>query len=67
MESWSAHHLYEEASAAIGEEAAQDITRYAISLQERGLPVIFTLRHLARITDTGYMPNKSDRSVESKS
>ncbi|WP_419627402.1 hypothetical protein, partial [Thiolapillus sp.] len=54
MESWSAHHLYQEACAPLGEEAAQDIRRYAMSLQEKRLPVVFTLKHLAKITDTDY-------------
>ena len=54
MEPWSAHHLYEKANTPLGEGAAQEITRYAMSLREKRLPVIFTLRHLAKITDTDY-------------
>lgn len=54
MESWSAHHLYEEACASLKEEAAQDLMRYAMYLQEKKLPVIFTLRHLAGMTNTDY-------------
>ena len=54
MESWSAHHLYEKACSPLGDEAAQDVAHYAMSLQEKRLPVVFTLRHLAKITDTDY-------------
>ncbi len=52
METWSVHHLYKEAEAKLGQEKAASIIRYAQTLIDNGLPVIFSLKHLAKITET---------------
>lgn len=54
MELRSAHYLYGRAEAQLGESAAHEMRNYALSLQESGLPVIFSLRHLARIANVDY-------------
>lgn len=54
METWSAHHLYQQASQQHGAKTARALVAYAQQLNSNGLPVIFTLGHLARITGVGY-------------
>jgi len=54
METWSAHHLFKRAEDSLGRNTAEEIARHALSLREKGLPIIFTLRHLAKITGTDY-------------
>ena len=54
MGTWSAHHLFEKAVAQLDDVAALDLSRYSQRLRSRGLPVIFTLGHLARITKVDY-------------
>ena len=54
MESWAAHHLFERVETKLGKPAAQEMRNYVLSLREKGLPVIFSLGHLARITDVDY-------------
>ncbi|NUE65819.1 reverse transcriptase family protein [Snodgrassella sp. ESL0253] len=55
METWSAHHLLQESIPILGNRSSQELTNYAISLQRRQLPVIFTLRHLSKITNVNYL------------
>ena len=50
MEAWSAHHLFKKATAQLNDSVALDLSRYAQCLRNQGLPVIFTLGHLAKIT-----------------
>ncbi len=54
MEAWSAHQLYREAEAKLGLEAASRLRGYAEALMDSGLPVIFSLGHLSKITRVGY-------------
>lgn len=54
MESWSAHQLYQKALPVLGSDSSQDLRKYAIFLQRKKIPVIFTLRHLSKITNTDY-------------
>jgi len=54
MEAWSVHTLYQEAKAAHGNEVAADLQGYATQLRNSGLPVIFSLKHLAKITQVDY-------------
>lgn len=54
MENWSAHQLYCKAAEAHDPETADDLRLYSERLRDKGLPVIFSLRHLARITGTSY-------------
>lgn len=54
METWSAHRLFQEASRQHGENTAEALRNYAQRLMLRGLPVIFTLGHLAKITGVTY-------------
>ncbi len=54
MEVWSAHHLSQAATPVLGKPAADHLSLYAQRLMRKNLPVIFTLRHLARITGVEY-------------
>lgn len=54
MEDWSVHHLFQEAEEQLDRATALDLQRYASRLRNDGLPVIFTLRHLAKITGVRY-------------
>lgn len=54
METWSVHHLYNDASGKLGSETASKLQNYASKLKNSGLPVVFTLKHLAKITDSDY-------------
>ncbi len=54
MEAWSAHHLSQAATPVLGKPAADHLKTYANRLARTGLPVIFTLRHLAKITAVEY-------------
>lgn len=54
MDAWSAHHLYLGAVKSLGEERALDVRRYALSLKKSKLPVIFSIAHLAKITNVDY-------------
>jgi len=54
METWSVHHLFEKAEETLGTAKATDLQRYAQHLRNEGLPVIFTLNHLAKITGVDY-------------
>lgn len=50
MGTWSAHHLFQEASKKIDSNTAVLMQRYANHLRIQRLPVIFSLRHLGEIT-----------------
>ncbi|WP_319576552.1 reverse transcriptase family protein [uncultured Desulfobacter sp.] len=54
METWSAHLLFQEASKQLDVDTAILVQRYANSLRNRRLPVIFSLGHLGRITGIDY-------------
>lgn len=54
MEAWSVHHLFEEAQAKLGPDTAADLQKYTHRLINNGLPVIFSLGHLANITKSDY-------------
>ena len=54
MEAWSVHTLYEKAKAEHNDEVAVDLRRYANHLRKSELPVIFSLKHLAKITQVDY-------------
>lgn len=54
MENWSAHQLYNSAKPFLGNEKAQELVRYSNDLRDEGLPVIFSLNHLAKITGAPY-------------
>lgn len=54
METWSTHALYQEASATSSHEAAIQLQLYAQSLISRGVAVVFSLRHLSKITSADY-------------
>jgi RNA-directed DNA polymerase len=67
MENWSAHTLYERAEAKLGQKVAAGLQLYATQLNNRRLPVIFTLGHLAKITQVDYkfLRDTVDRRRES--
>jgi RNA-directed DNA polymerase len=54
VETWSAHQLVQLAESLVGDDTAYRLAGYAKNLSRSGLPVIFTLRHLARITGVDY-------------
>lgn len=54
METWSTHHLYNDALAVHDAETAFGIRRYAQNLISNGYPVVFSLEHLSRITHVSY-------------
>lgn len=54
METWSAHHLFQEASKHLDDDAAASIQSYANNLKRKRLPVVFTLGHLGKITEIDY-------------
>ncbi|WP_373086119.1 reverse transcriptase family protein [Sneathiella sp.] len=54
METWSVHHLSQAAAPVLGKPAADHLKAYAQQLAPANLPVIFTLRHLAKITKVEY-------------
>ena len=54
METWSTHHLLQEATKRHSPDVAYDLCYYAQGLIEKGLPVIFTLGHLSGITGVDY-------------
>ena len=54
METWSAHLLFQAAELKLDSASAGDLKVYAQRLARAGLPVIFTLRHLAKITAVEY-------------
>ncbi|TWU24892.1 Reverse transcriptase (RNA-dependent DNA polymerase) [Novipirellula galeiformis] len=54
METWSAHQLYTEAESSLGEAAARNLQAYSEQLRAKGLPVIFSLRHLAELSGVRY-------------
>lgn len=54
METWSTHHLSQEAEVLLGKESALKLTRYSNKLKRNDLPVIFTLRHLSKIVKVDY-------------
>lgn len=54
MEAWSAHHLYSEALAQHDREKVLSLCDYSQKLSAKGLPVVFTLGHLAKITGVPY-------------
>ncbi|NTU58606.1 MAG: RNA-directed DNA polymerase [Chlorobiaceae bacterium] len=49
MDAWSVHHLYENAKNQRDMQTAASLRDYAAQLRSSGLPVIFTLGHLAKI------------------
>lgn len=54
MEAWSVHRLSQQAAPILGQQSADDLKVYALRLIRAGLPVIFTLRHLSKITEVDY-------------
>ena len=54
MEAWSVHHLSQLATPVLGKSAVGHLRVYASRLARVGLPVVFTLRHLAKITMVDY-------------
>lgn len=54
MEAWSVHHLSAVVEPVLGNQAASDLIAYAKRLRRAKMPVIFTLRHLAKITAVDY-------------
>lgn len=54
METWSAHQLYQNASKEHDDYTARALRAYAQNLRAQGLPVIFTLGHLSKITGVSY-------------
>ena len=54
METWSAHHLYNEAVQILGSETASQLQQYAQGLKSKRLPVIFSLHHLSEICKVPY-------------
>ena len=54
METWSAHHLFQNAAKELGNDLAFDIQKYANNLRSAELPVIFSLGHLSYITGIDY-------------
>src|SRR6266850_4617005 len=54
METWSTHQLYQRAVGSLGLDAAADLRLYSQKLRVKGVAVVFTLGHLARITDVNY-------------
>lgn len=67
MEAWSVHHLSQAAMPVLGKPAANHLKAYAARLVRAGLPVIFTLKHLAKITSVEYgvLRNTVERRRES--
>jgi RNA-directed DNA polymerase len=54
METWSAHQLFKAAESSLGETAARNLQVYSEGLRAKGLPVIFSLRHLAELSGVRY-------------
>lgn len=54
MEAWSVHQLSKAAHSSLDEVSAVHLKAYAQNLQRSGLPVIFTLGHLSKITGVDY-------------
>lgn len=54
MEAWSVHHLSQAATPVLGKPASDHLKAYTQRLARANLPVIFTLRHLAKITAVEY-------------
>ncbi len=54
MGTWSVHHLFEKAASRLNDAVALELAQYAQRLRSQGLPVIFTLGHLAKITGVDY-------------
>lgn len=54
METWSAHQLFQESSKHLGDDTAALVQQYASNLRSNGLPVIFSLGHLGKITGIEY-------------
>lgn len=55
METWSAHQLYQKASKEHDVDTALALRAYAENLRTKGLPVVFTLGHLSKITGVSYL------------
>ncbi len=56
MEAWSTHHLFKKAlDENLQESSADNAQKYAAKLRSKNLPVIFSLRHLSKITGTEYL------------
>lgn len=55
MEIWPVHQIFKEASSKLGLLNAQNLAKYCQELQNKNLPVIFTLSHLSKITNTNYL------------
>lgn len=54
MEAWSVHQLHRQAEVELGSDRALELQRYAQRLRCQGLPVIFSLKHLSKITGVDY-------------
>lgn len=67
METWSVHHLFQDAELLRGSTTAYDLKQYAQKLMRANLPVIFTLKHLSLIAgvEYDYLRKTVDRRQES--
>jgi RNA-directed DNA polymerase len=65
MEEWSVHQFHNRAIASSA-PCIDDLVQYAKSLKEAGLPVIFSLGHLCKITRSNYnfLHNIVNRKVD---
>lgn len=54
MEAWSVHHLSQQAVQVLDSQSIDNLKAYARRLIQAGLPVVFTLRHLSKITGVDY-------------
>jgi len=54
MEIWSIHHFFKQAENSLGNKKAHNLFCYVHELRNKGLPVIFSLAHLSKITGINY-------------
>lgn len=54
MEIWSLHQLHNASVKKLGLSQANSLRQYSENLKENNLPTIFTLNHLAKITEVTY-------------
>ena len=54
METWSAHHLFQKSRKKFNSDSVLLMQQYAVNLKHAGLPVIFSLGHLSKITGIDY-------------
>ena len=67
METWSAHQIYSGVEKTLGSHHALDILQYTLFLKSKGLPVVFSLGHLSKITgiDYSFLNRSVNRKYES--